>query len=880
MEKLKDMSVMDVLEQTELCMGENDLPFYCNNKEAIEEFKRLKKEDKLNNMEVRKFFRKYEKTIDKERLILVMVIHYREHIYQLEEELKERKSTLVGNRDIHILEIEKQIERQKRNLKRTINLAKEINKCFIMPYYNEKTNRCEVQIFDPREIIYGTSKKENNKIEELKQICSNLNMEGENKVIEYIISQLEISDLYDIFTDRQLGESVINGEMLNILAKEGRVNREDLKSLKGNYVKERQILKDKNFAKGFSEIKEAIENYIRYVDLEKFFMIAAYRMEENLEETEITPDELIMMKKVLEELLRYAKENKACLLCEINDKKDEKEQVKKVKYSAKNIQDCLNRFINETYLRKKDLEEYKNKINNSEMTLQDLDKNYIDVIYTAKELKELATLNEKNFNYVLQNCNWKKDEIINIIKDSNQLNMEVLKQLISSKLLSEQEIMQMYMGGNINIEQLKEISNIIDLKKYVDASKLNTFYNSNDESFEKTLELTKLLLSKSGDKGREKYSEDLIQDILENSNKQNNIDLLNFYYQEGLLKLESIADWAGESAITELYNNKIIDLEDVISLAQKDKISTKYAMDKYEKKIFDKQCEYDERLKYIKMGFVTTDSLKKLYKSGDIFKSDLKELINDRILSQDEFDEIINAINLEELEKNSKIKLGDLKNLSKKRNKNLYLDDTDKCQYKAKKNNVIIDPNEREDYLRLFGAYMAEPDDLDETHPFYNYQFYAIPDKNGNLTKDSVIIAERYYEDKDTQMRFACNNATYFFRYEDLLVLSNLSKKEMTQERKDIVFKVNHSLANENRPGSWAINTFCTIAKTMIGSDLEEYSKNNQRLIILEKLNQVYGTKKVLEMLNKSKLIDEGNYLCDIQDYVVYSKELPNGDER
>lgn len=871
MGKLKDMSVIDILEQIGICMGEFDLPFYCDDKDTIEEFKKLKDKNKLNNKEISKFFKEHEEKIDKERLVLITVINYKKYIHQLEEELKEEK--LVNKKSIYTLELEKKIENNKRNLKKSINLAKEINKCYIMPYYNKKINKYEVKIIDPREIVYGTSKKENNKLEELNKICSNLKMKDDDKVFEYIVSQVEIKDLYDIFPDQKLGETIVTGAILNVLKEEGVLDYNDSNQIQKNYGKVKEILKNKDITYGYTEIKEAIKNNIKYVDLDKFLMIVAYRIEENLEEVEISPEELKLKKKLLEELSRYFKKNKTCLLCEFSEKKDGKERVQKTKYSLKNLEKCLNRFVDETYLRKKDIDEYKNKINNAEITLQDIDKKYINIIYSERELKELAILNEKNFSYVLENCNWKKDEIINILKDSNHVNTELFQQLTLSKFLSEQEVMQMYMNGNIDIEQLKQISNIIDLKKYANASQLNALYNSNNDSSSKTLELAKLLLSKSDEKEQENYSEELIQDILENTNQQDNMNLLKFYYQEGLLKLESIADWAGESVITELYNHKIINLEDIIELGKKDKISTQYAMDMYNEKIFDHQCEYTERLKYIKMGYVSTETLKNLYKSGDIFKSDLKELINDKILTQDEFDRIINDIKLEELEKNSELKLGNLKNLSKKRNKNLYLDDTYKNQYKSKKNSMIIDPNEREEYLRLFGAYMAEPDNLDETHPFYNYQFYAIPDKNGNLTKDSLIIAERYYEDKDTQMRFACSNATYFFRYEDLLVLSKLSKKEMAQERKDIVFKVNHSLANENRPGSWAINTFCTIAKTMIGSDLEEYSKNNQRLIILEKLNQVYGTKKVLEMLNKSKLIDEGNYLCDIQDYVGDKKE-------
>ena len=108
--------------------------------------------------------------------------------------------------------------------------------------------------------------------------------------------------------------------------------------------------------------------------------------------------------------------------------------------------------------------------------------------------------------------------------------------------------------------------------------------------------------------------------------------------------------------------------------------------------------------------------------------------------------------------------------------------------FRINKNKTLIDPNARYEFLKLLGAKEAEAVILDEDNAFYNYEFFVIPDSQGNLQEDSVVIAERFYEDKEQMDKFATDNATYFFQYKDLMVNSNLSKKEMTQDRDNVVF--------------------------------------------------------------------------------------------
>jgi len=148
----------------------------------------------------------------------------------------------------------------------------------------------------------------------------------------------------------------------------------------------------------------------------------------------------------------------------------------------------------------------------------------------------------------------------------------------------------------------------------------------------------------------------------------------------------------------------------------------------------------------------------------------------------------------------------------------------------------------------------------------------VIPDESGTIGLNSVVIAERYYEDKDTELRFATNNATYFFKYKDLMVLGNLRKSEMTKERENIVFTANHVIANEKREGRWATSVIACVAKTMLSSDLREYSKANQRRIIQQKLSEIYTTQELITILSMASDIDLGEYICEIEEPIRENK--------
>ena len=190
-------------------------------------------------------------------------------------------------------------------------------------------------------------------------------------------------------------------------------------------------------------------------------------------------------------------------------------------------------------------------------------------------------------------------------------------------------------------------------------------------------------------------------------------------------------------------------------------------------------------------------------------------------------------------------------------------------------NKTLIDPSIRYEFLKLLGAREAEAIIEDENNAFYNYEFFVIPDANGELQANSVVVAERFFKDKETQDAFATDNATYFFQYKDLMVNSNLTKKEMMEGRENVVFTASH------RAGSWAVTVLRRIAETLAGESFKDYKNRDDRAgRILDELHKIYTAEEISSILELTRQIDDtGEYIYEEVNSTFSKKNLDEQDD-
>lgn len=906
MSKVNNMGLKEILEKTDLIMHIDDIVYFCEDINTIKEFVDLDKKEKLDSKGIKDFLLKHENRINKERLLLVIVRNYQNNIKAIKNILEDKDHRLmnklvlsddkiIGKLKAEMLELQLELQKEQKYLANAKNLGHGMEEAITIYFFNKKENQYDIKVIDSKEIIDGVYSKNTKNLKRFKEIDKDFRQEDDEKNlgIEYVLQSIVLTDFCEIFPDEQFGDNMRTLLLENSILKENIKTREELEEMKSRDCRKYDdLLENTKFIKLLPDMKKLLEKYIKYVDIDKLLTISAYRFEEGLENGVIDPKNIDAVKVILNTIVGHVKENKKIFKYHLQNKNNNYKN-EEIYYSVEDIKECIKRFTSHSYLTKSEIEESREKINLGKENLFELDSECIDIIFSTNELEKIAGLSDENLQYVATKLQWEKDKIIESITNKNGCSTRLLQDFITQKTIFPNDIIQLYMDKIIDLEQIRELKDSVDLSKSIHSYELIQYYNNsmeekskekNKQDYDRYLELYKEILINDKSEEVETHATELMEQMIEyydQEHKQKHIEQLKEYYQQGLLTLNAILEWNDEEVIekviTDLYKERVINLNNIKQFIKNGKIPFGYI----KQLVWTEDIDYEGRLEALEEGWVPEEEIFKLFSNALIREEDLLKLSKESIISQKRTEDIINNIQLKDLEQHSGIVLEVDDRLQKiKRDESLYSNEKERGNnvigYKTPK--LMIDPNEREEFFDLLGAGKPDRVRISENSPFYNYEFYVIPDESGKISRNSVVIAERIYEEKeenmkkqegkkDKEIKFAMNNATYFFKYKDLMVLSNyLKKDEAVKEEKNIIFKANHTIATDEKNGHWAASVIYGIAKTMLSSDLKEYSKENQRKIVIEKLSQVYSFDELMKILDKGAEIDSGEYLCEIID--------------
>lgn len=878
MNTVSKMSLEEIFDRVPLLMMENDIQHFCNDINVVKEFLKRFYSKHKSQREKEQFLIENSNAINKENLVLLMADNYQNNLVMIEKRMKELTS-LINRSQKNRKNLEeyakfyKQYIIQQQSLKELLNISKGIEAIITYYYYDQEEKRNKIEVIDSREVIDGkrVSKTKNlRRFDDIDMYFKN----GDSKEefgIEYVLQCIVLTDIYNTFPDADFGEDIRRMILENVILKREIKTIDELEKLRCNYEEYTNLIDNINYEEILPEVKTTLREYCAYLDIDKLLLISAYRFNEGLENNYIHPKDQLNIKTILEGILSQLSPN-AKIQCEIQDRNDKDYKPIPMTYSINDLRKCLGQFGNRRYVTKFEIEEYRQKVQNQEINLSDIEPDCIYIIFSSQELDELSILNEANFIYASEKLNWQGQKLIEQIQHLGKCSTGLLKSLLNSERLEINQIIQLYESEIVSLESLVSMKEKLVSSEETVFQKMNDYYKKFQEEpdneeiascYNRYVNLYKEIFVKGTLEEREKSSNQLMERLVEEYEDKEYLQAIKIYFTEDLLTLDTIAEWNSNDVITDFYQDGLITLENIKELVLARKIPVDYLNNIYTSIVYSDDIDYSERLKYIQSGFVKDDDIIDLYKRNLLFEADLLELANKGITDLKEVQRVINNRTIQDLEKNATIRLTGLNRLTKKNNE-IYANggyggpDTTITNPKC-----IIDPNVREEFIEMLGAVRADTD-LTEESPFFNYEFYVIPDETGNIGLNSVVIAERYYEDKLTEERFSTENATYFFKYKDLMVLGNLKKSEMTKERKGIIFTANHAIANERRDGYWASSVINNLAKTMLSSNLGEYSKKNQRKIILQKLSELYSKEELNNILEKAIEIDSGRHICEI----------------
>ena len=564
MKKLNKITLKELLDSTDLLMHLSDILYFCDDVETINEFvNSTRKNSDLNYKEIKDFLIKHENKINKQKLLLLIVKNYSDNIQLIDSILKDNTYKSKSNNS-ETLELIIQKQKQEQNLNIAKKIGKGMDESFAFYFYNTDTNRYDINIIDSKELIDGIKINSSANLKRFKEINQDF-MESdktETVGIEYLLQSIVLTDFNNIFPNEQIGDNMRTLLLENQILKNNVKTRKEIENLKNQ---------------NYDEYENLIEKYIKYVDIDKLLAISAYRFEESLENEFISIENAPAIKEILNTIIKHTKNNKTLTLS-LQDRKNSYD-LKDIEYSLTDIINCINRFTDDSYIKKSQIEEYKNKINSEELTLFDLDPQYVKICFSPSELENIAKLNSQNLQYVSTILQWNKDKILNNIKFQKNCPVELLKDFMTKKIIYPNDIISLYKDNIIDIEYIKNLKEYSNFSNEISASELISLYdnynkNKSEENnlinYTRYLDLYKEILLNDNPKETEKYSLNFMEQMIENYDKRHidtHITQLEEFYKQGLLTLNTIIEWNDPSVIetflTDLYKENIIQLNDV-----------------------------------------------------------------------------------------------------------------------------------------------------------------------------------------------------------------------------------------------------------------------------------------------------------------------------
>lgn len=881
MSKLKDLNLKEILSKVNIKFKLVDINRFCTN---VELEKKISEAIQNRSEDINQILFENEQYIDINKLLFISWLNYRDELKEFEEKRQELRRKKIYS-------LEKKIEKDIINNKKNMNdIKKQIKgeKIYLSRInVNSKGQVINIEIISSEEEIYNVdlTRNEKNNKKLFYKIDKEMSAENEEDIgMNYLIQSLEMNDLEDIMPV-EIASSIIYKIEKTIktnCAKEIQILKEKIANKQDNDEESKELdnfIREKNI---IPQIREEILKVIKYVDMKKLLLVTARGFERILENEQ-------------EEYGEITKENIKNIYINLNYIEKYLNDFSKIKdtdypYKQSDLEATLSRIDTKTfeYTSKKRVEKIKDFILKGG-NIGDLDVEEIKALnmiqITEDELEEIMKTSEENYAFGVVALNLGEKEILEHAKTSgNNWSDTLTKHLYQENKITVDSVIELYYLGKVNAEFFKEFIEETKISSKINLQTINNLYiNSKKEKdnediknkLNKQIELYKVLkLNGKEEEELEEASEGLIYELAENFDKDNQ-DLM-FYYNNGLITLSTVAQWAGDSEIEKLYQESTIQMQDIEDLYNNGFIKQKTI----EKIILDSKPEYAELLAYIFLGYISEETIEKMYMEGRIFDETLSDMFKEGIVPPNKYLELIEKRSREVLEKHAKIKLEPiLYNIPDEKIKMNVIDekeiDSTYHYGKNKKIKEIIHPEARRELLRRLGAMQAKAEIEDSNNAFYNYEFFVIPNERGELESNSVVIAERFYKNKELEDELATENATYFFQYKDLMVNSNLSKKEMMEDKKNIVFTSNH------RIGSWAVSVLYRVAQTRASSDFKDYKKGDERATrVIDELRKMYTDKQIESILKQVKEIDDDQLHTYEEVNSTFSKTSTDDEQR
>lgn len=535
-----------------------------------------------------------------------------------------------------------------------------------------------------------------------------------------------------------------------------------------------------NFLDG---MKYTLGKYLEYIKMKDFLLISGYRMMQSMEDIDKV-DDLEERKKILkgakdileiiQEKVEQISENNRNVRSKVLKDPSDYENLEEITYRLKDLKKDITRILPSGIVASKELiGNTKKSLNSGELNLRQVDRELLKFMnLETSEILNYAVISEENLRFVLENYDLSEQQISKIFDRSAKISTDVINILLNNNQITNEDFLKLFKEGKIKAE---------DIHGHINGDEIEKIYESGEISKKQLIELFN-----NGDIEVESMSV--------------------------LISLSGI-----EKDILEALDNKELDIKQVINVIKDDamcSLEDGYIYSKYTNKDEEKNFKtLDPMLLGVECGKLSIEELDKLYSEGIVKEEDLynaaikgffskerieqlylKSLISDTVLDNLSKEEVIteafaksvkNKLQVESILGSYPFSSDSLGILNLPKSKIQRTEGNGGGSSNGGKKGKGFDPEFKEAIIGSLGNGIVKiPEEnfaYDKKNPFFDYEFWIIPEKNGTISPESAIIAEKLYESRTKRDAWAYGDATYIFKLKDFKRIGKKSRKELTE---------------------------------------------------------------------------------------------------
>jgi len=429
-------------------------------------------------------------------------------------------------------------------------------------------------VYDSRD--YANQEQAQKHIDEINQANRRIEEIDKKVPFQYFLMVQILTDIEAIYCkDPRLGRNMRDSIVINTYKKDEEMTKAQLFKL----LEEAEI-NERPFYEYIEPFTNELIKYSSYIDWDKFLILSAFRAKNTLESTrhEEYPEG---NQEILISILEAAKELVENPKARIKGKIELKEGgEREVKYSFKDIEkDLEEKVIDGKYYGEAEIEKIKTELLTGKIKIEDIySKRIIKLLnLNGKEKQECMNNNQSNAINLFRNGFLTERELKKFLS-SAEIKKEIFNELVSLKkedgtdLLTNQEILDLYLNGNIDLEIVSKADKIKTL--LTEKELVKQYKKLEESSAEEKAKIERYFsifreMRIRGSEQREGIGNNIILELGDNMEEKDFVEL----YKRNLIPIETIIDWNSEEFALEMFRNGLLKPTDSKELLNKGIIS-------------------------------------------------------------------------------------------------------------------------------------------------------------------------------------------------------------------------------------------------------------------------------------------------------------------